>query len=164
LQGEVVGVNQSIRTQSFNEQTGNAVNSGVGFSISINLVKRIVPYLIRDGKYEYPYLGISSASELTLAGIEALGLNTYTGAYVTRVEPGGPADQAGIRGGTQPTGLGDLQAGGDVITAIDGQPIATFDDLLGYLTTNKSPGETIVLTLLREGQTMDVSVTLGRRP
>ena len=164
LQGEVVGVNQSIRTQSFNEQTGNAVNSGVGFSISINLVKRIVPYLIRDGKYEYPYLGISSASELTLAGIEALGLNTYTGAYVTRVEPGGPADQAGIRGGTQPTGLGDLQAGGDVITAIDGQPIATFDDLLGYLTTNKSPGETIVLTLLRDGQTIDVSVTLGRRP
>jgi S1-C subfamily serine protease len=164
LQGEVVGVNQSIRTETFNSTTGNAVNSGVGFSISINLVKRIVPYLIRDGRYEYPYLGISSARELSLADIEALGLNTYTGAYVTSVTPGGPADQAGIRGGTKPTNLGDLQAGGDVITAIDGQPVTTFDDLLGYLTTNKSPGETVVLTILRDGQTMDVSVTLGNRP
>jgi S1-C subfamily serine protease len=164
LQGEVVGVNQSIRTESFNGTTGNAINSGVGFSISINLVKRIVPYLIRDGRYEYPYLGISSARELNLEAIEALGLNTYTGAYVTSVTPGGPADQAGIRGGTEPTNLGDLQAGGDVITAIDGQPVATFDDLLGYLTTNKSPGDTVVLTILRAGQPMDVTITLGTRP
>ena len=165
LQGEVVGVNQSIRTDTFNGVTGNAINSGVGFSISINLVKRIVPYLIRDGSYEYPYLGISSDADLSLAEIEALGLNTYTGAYVTQVTPGGPADQAGIRGGTQPTNLDSrLQAGGDVITAIDGQPISTFDQLLGYLTTNKSPGDIVVLTVLRDGQTMDVTVTLGARP
>lgn len=164
LQGEVVGVNQSIRTETFNGATGNAVNSGVGFSISINLVKRIVPYLIRDGKYDYPYLGISSSSELSLAAIEALGLNTYTGAYVTSVTPGGPADQAGIRGGDQPTSLEGLQAGGDVITAIDGQPIDTFDEMLSYLTTNKSPGDTVVLTVLRDGQSMDITVTLGARP
>jgi 2-alkenal reductase len=164
LKGEVVGINQSIRTESFNGTTGNAVNSGVGFSISINLVKRIVPYLIRDGRYEYPYLGISSADDLSLAAIEALGLNTYTGAYVTQVTPGGPADQAGIRGGSQPTNLGNLQAGGDLIVAIDGQPIVTFDDLLSYLTTNKSPGDTVVLTILRDGQAMDVTITLGTRP
>lgn len=164
MQGEVVGVNQSIRTQTFNELTGNAVNSGVGFSISINLVKRIVPYLIRDGQYEYPYLGISSDPDLDLAEIQALGLNTYTGAYVTRVETGGPADQAGIRGGTQPTSLERVQAGGDVIIAIDGQPVNSFDELLAYLTTNKSPGDTVSLTILREGQTMDVTVTLGTRP
>jgi 2-alkenal reductase len=101
---------------------------------------------------------------LGLAEIEALGLNTFTGAYVTEVVPGGPADQAGIRGGSQPTNLERVQAGGDVITAIDGQPVATFDALLGYLTTNKSPGETVVLTILREGQTMEVTVTLGARP
>ena len=165
LQGEVVGINQSIRTESFNGVTGNAINSGVGFSISINLVKRIVPYLIRDGRYVYPYLGISSDSDLNLAEIEALGLDTYTGAYVTSVTPGGPADQAGIRGGSQPTSISDrLLAGGDVITAIDGQPVATFNQLLAYLTTNKSPGDTVVLTILREGQTMDVTVTLGERP
>lgn len=164
LQGEVVGINQSIRTDTFNDVTGNAVNSGVGFSISINLVKRIVPYLIRDGRYEYPYLGISSNADLSLVEIEALGLNTYTGAYVSSVTPGGPADQAGIRGGTQPTNIDGLQAGGDIITAIDGQPVTTFDSLLGYLTTNKSPGDTAVLTILREGQSMDVTVTLGSRP
>lgn len=164
LQGEVVGVNQSIRTETFNDVTGNAVNSGVGFSISINLVKRIVPYLIRDGEYQYPYLGISSSSELGLAEIEALGLNTYTGAYVLEVVPGGPADQAGIRGGSSSTQFEGLQAGGDVITAIDGQPVANFDELLSYLTTHKSPGETVVLTVLRDGQPMDVTVTLSRRP
>ena len=164
LNGEVVGINQSIRTETFNGATGNAVNSGVGFSISINLVKKIVPYLIRDGKYEYPYLGISSSSDLSLAAIEALGLKTYIGAYVTSVTPGGPADKAGIRGGDQPTNLEGLQAGGDIITAIDGQPIATFDDLLSYLTTHKSPGETVVLTVLRGDQAMDITVTLEARP
>jgi 2-alkenal reductase len=96
--------------------------------------------------------------------MQALGLNTYTGAYVTSVTPGGPADQAGIRGGSQATNLERLQAGGDVITAIDGQPIATFNQLLAFLTTNKTPGDTVVLTILRDGQTMDVTVTLGARP
>jgi len=164
LNGEVVGVNQSIRTETFNGSTGNAVNSGVGFSISINLVKRIVPYLIRDGKYDYPYLGISSTSDLGLAQIEALGLNTYTGAYVTGVTPGGPADEAGLRAGSQPTNIEGLQAGGDIITAIDGQPVDTFDEMLSYLTTSKSPGDTVVLTVLRDGQPMDITVTLGERP
>ena len=164
LNGEVVGVNQSIRTENINEMTGNAVNSGVGFAISINLVKRVAEGLIRDGKYEYPYLGISSSGDMPLAQIEALGLNTYTGAYVATVTEGGPADQAGIRGGTEPTSLPNVLSGGDVITAIDGQPVVNFDQMLSYLITNKSPGDTVVLTILRDGQTMDVNVTLGARP
>ena len=164
LNGEVVGINQSIRTETFNDATGNAVNSGVGFSISINLVKRIVPFLIRDGKYEYPYLGVSSGSDLGLAEIEALGLDTYTGAYVISVTPGGPADQAGIRAGDTPTSIPTLNAGGDIIVAFDGQPVHTFDQLLSYLTLTKSPGDTAVLTVLREGQPMDITVTLGKRP
>jgi 2-alkenal reductase len=164
LNGEVVGVNQSIRTENVNEFTGNAVNSGVGFSISINLVKRVADGLIRNGSYEYPYLGISSRSDMSLAEIEALGLNSYTGAYVSSVTEGGPADQAGIRGGNVPTSLPNVSAGGDLITAIDGRPVQTFDQMLSYLITNKSPGDTVVLTVIREGQTMDVNVTLGERP
>ena len=164
MNGEVVGVNQSIRTENVNEITGNAVNSGVGFSISINLAKRVAEGLIEDGNYEYPYLGISSRDDLTLAEIEALGLNTYTGAYVATVTEGGPADQAGIRGGTTPTSLPTVNAGGDVITAIDGVPVNNFDQLLSYLVTNKAPGETVTLTVLRDGQTLDVPVTLGERP
>ena len=164
MNGEVVGVNQSIRTENVNEITGNAVNSGVGFSISINLAKRVAQGLIEDGDYEYPYLGISSRDDLSLAEIEALGLNTYTGAYVATVTEGGPADQAGIRGGTTPTSLPTVNAGGDVITAIDGVPVNNFDQLLSYLVTNKAPGDTVTLTVLREGQTLDVTVTLGERP
>lgn len=164
MSGEVVGVNQSIRTDNINSTTGNAVNSGVGFSISINLVKRVAESLIQNGKYEYPYLGISSRSDLTLAEIEALGLKTYTGAYVASVTPGGPADKAGIRGGSKPTSVQTVEAGGDVITAIDGRPVTSFDDMLSYLITNKSPGDNVVLTVLRDGQTQDVTVTLGKRP
>ncbi|MEW6286894.1 MAG: trypsin-like peptidase domain-containing protein [Chloroflexota bacterium] len=164
MNGEVVGINQSIRTSSFNEMTGNAVNSGVGFSVSINLVKKIVPVLIRDGKYEYPYLGITSSSDLSLEEIEALGLNTYTGAYVLAVTPGGPADKAGVRAGTTPTRIEGLNAGGDLIIAFDGKPVPSFDKLLSYLLTTKSPGDTAVLTVLRDGEKVDITVTLGKRP
>ena len=164
MDSEVVGINQSIETNAVDQTTGNAVNSGVGFSISINLVKRIVPFLIRDGAYKYPYLGISSNSDLSLAAIEALGLTSYKGAYVNSVIEGGPADQAGIKGGDTPTSFNDLQAGGDLIIAFDGKPVDTYEEMLSYLLTTKSPGETVVLTILRDGQPMDVTVTLGERP
>ncbi|MEW6084078.1 MAG: trypsin-like peptidase domain-containing protein [Chloroflexota bacterium] len=164
LNGEVVGVNQSIRTDNINELTGNAVNSGVAFSISINLVKRIVPFLIEDGKYEYPYLGISSNSDMSLTEAEALGLTQYTGAYVVSVVPGGPAERAGIRAGTLPTSINGLNAGGDLIVGFDGKEVKTFDDLLSYLITTKSPGDTAVLTVLRDGELVDITLTLGTRP
>ena len=164
MKGEVVGINQSILTDNFNQMTGNAVNSGVGFSVSINLVKKIVPVLIRDGKYEYPYLGIYSDSNLDLGEIEALGLETYTGAYVFDVTAGGPADQAGIHAGDTPTRLQGVNAGGDLIIAFDGKPVDSFEKLLSYLITTKSPGDTVVLTVLRDGQSMDFTVTLSTRP
>jgi S1-C subfamily serine protease len=165
LDGQVVGVNQSIRTEAVDQTTGNPVNSGIGFSISSNLVKRVAAGLIQNGKYEFPYLGISSRSsnELTLEQIQALGLTTYTGAYVISVTPGGPADQAGLRGGATTTSDANLKAGGDLITAIDGVPVLTFEGLLSYLYTNKAPGDTAVLTILRDGKSMDVTVTLGKR-
>jgi 2-alkenal reductase len=164
MDGEVVGVNQSILTENVNQTTGTASNSGVGFSISINLVKRVAQGLIDSGKYDFPYLGISSRSDMTLAEIEALGLKSYVGAYVASVTPGGPADKAGIQGGSQATSLEGVQAGGDLIVAIDGQPVQTFDSLLSYLLTNKSPGDTVTLTVLRGDQKMDIPVVLGKRP
>lgn len=164
LKGEVVGVNQSILTDNINEVTGNAVNSGVGFSISINLVKRVANGLIENGTYEYPFLGISSRSDLSLAEVEALGLPQFTGAYVVELVPGGPAEQAGIKAGTSPTNIENLLAGGDLIIAIDGNSIHTFDDLLSYLVSNKSPGDPVVLTVLRDGSPVEVTITLGKRP
>ncbi len=162
LNGEVIGVNRAIRTENFTG-TGEPVNSGIGFAIAINIVKRVTPVLIAEGQYDYPYLGISSIDELSLPQIEALELQSFTGAYVTDVTPNGPADQAGIRAGEQNTSTG-LNAGGDLIVAIDGQSIQRFDDLLRYLINNKSPGETVVLTVLRGEEQVDVNVTLGRRP
>jgi len=163
IKGEVIGVNRAIRTTSVNE-AGQPVNSGVGFAISSNMVKRVSPYLIRDGKYDYPYIGISSNNLLTLQMVNALGLKQYTGAYVTSIAPGGPADQAGIKAGNERTNIPGLLGGGDLITAIDGQSIRSFDDLLAYLITSKGPGDVITLTVLRGEETLDIPLTLGSRP
>jgi S1-C subfamily serine protease len=163
INGEVIGINRAIRTNSTTD-TGQPVNSGIGFAISINIVKRVAPALIADGKYDYPYLGVVSRDTLTLEMVEALGFNTFTGAYVTEVVSGGPADRAGIKDGSTPTNIPGLFSGGDLIVAIDGREIQTFDELLAYLITNKAPGDTVVLRVLRGKEKVDVTVTLGKRP
>jgi S1-C subfamily serine protease len=162
LNGEVIGVNRAIRTTNFTT-TGEPVNSGIGFAVAINIVKRVTPVLIKDGKYDYPYLGITSIDNLTLPQIEAIGLQSFTGAYVTSVTPNGPADKAGLRAGNQTTSQG-INAGGDLIIAIDGQSIKSFDDLLRYLINNKVPGDTVTLTVMRGQEQVDVPVVLGKRP
>ncbi|MFO3795997.1 MAG: S1C family serine protease [Anaerolineales bacterium] len=163
LRGEVIGINRAIRTTNFTT-TGEPLNSGIGFAISINIVRRVVPVIIKTGHYDYPYLGISALPELNLAAIEALGLKSFTGAYVTNVVPGSPAEKAGLRGGDRPTSIQGLEAGGDLIIAIDGREVKRFDDLLRYLINNKAPGDTVVLTVLRGNEKVDITVTLGKRP
>lgn len=164
LSGEVVGINRAIRTDASNT-TGEPINSGIGFSIAINIVKRVVPVIIANGKYDYPYMGLGSASDLSLDEITALGLPQFTGAYVTSVTPGGPAEKAGLVAGTKDVGLqGNLLSGGDLIIAMDGNSIKNFDDLIGYLVDNKSPGDTVVLTVIRGGNTIDVPLVLVSRP
>jgi len=165
INGEVIGINRAIRTTNFTE-SGEPVNSGIGFAISVNMVKRVAPVLIASGKYAYPYLGISSlpSENLTLPVVEALGLKSYTGAYVTDVVKGGPADQAGILPGSKPTDIQNLQGGGDLIVGIDGQAVRTFDEMLAYLITNKGPGDSVILQVLRGDERVDVTVVLGSRP
>ncbi len=163
LNGEVIGVNREIRSVS-TAGNGQAVNSGIGLAISSNIVKRVVPVLISKGKYDYPYLGISSFSDLSLDVINELKLKSFIGAYVTEVVPGGPADKAGIKAGNTSTSIPNLNAGGDLIIAIDNRPISGFDELLAYLITNKQPGDTVVLTVLRGEEKTDVNVKLEKRP
>jgi S1-C subfamily serine protease len=162
LQGEVIGVNRAIRTESFSSD--GPVNSGIGFAISSNIVKRVVPSLISNGKYDYPYLGISSMREITLLEQEVLGLPQATGVYITVVTPGSPADKAGLREGTSPTEIQGLNSGGDLITFIDGVRVRTFSEMLTYLLVHKNPGESVVLTVLREGEEMEVNLKLDKRP
>ena len=163
LQGEVIGINRAIRSSGSNV-TGEPVNSGIGFAVASNIVARVVPYLIETGSYDYPYIGISSSSDLTLDEIEALDLPRQAGVYVFSVVVGGPADQAGLVGGSVQTGLEGVLAGGDFIIAVDGRPILVYNDMLGYILQNKSPGDTVVFTILRKNKEMEVTLTLGKRP
>ncbi|MCX6070420.1 MAG: trypsin-like peptidase domain-containing protein [Chloroflexi bacterium] len=165
LRGEVIGVNRSIRTESYTV-SGDAANSGVGFAIPINIVKRVVPSLIETGHYDYPYLGISSLSEstLNLTTLEQLDLPADTvGIYVTCVTDGGPADQAGMRGAGS-CESSDLLPGGDLIVAIDGHPLETFNDLISYLVSSTQVGQKIVVTVEREGERTDLTLTVAARP
>ncbi len=164
LNGEVIGVNRAIHT---NGEDGVATlsNSGIGFAIPIDIVKRVTPYLIENGQYAYPYLGIVSNEELTLNERELLGLPADAqGAYVIIAVEGGPAEQGGIIGGTDQTDYNGLPTGGDLITAVDSQPIRSFSELLSYLVTYKSPGDTLQVTVLRDGRIMEFSVKLASRP
>jgi S1-C subfamily serine protease len=163
LKGEVIGIARAIYTTVISPDQ-EAQNSGVGFAIPVNIVKRVVPELIGNGSYDYPYLGMTSSSQISLFTQEALELPQSTGAYVQSVVPGGPAEKAGLRGGSKPTNYPDLFSGGDLIIAVDGRPVRVFGDLLGYMMETKSPGDTMTFTIIRDGEQKEVVVTLGKRP
>jgi len=165
LNGEVVGLNRSIRTTGTNSD-GEPLNSGIGFAVSVNIIKRVVPVLIQDGLYDYPYLGISTppGGDLSLLEREELGLTTTSGAYLINVISGSPADQAGLIGGHTSTRIRGLQGGGDLIIAVDGRPVKVFGDLMSYIMTNKSPCDTINVRIIRDNQEKELTLTLGKRP
>ena len=163
LQGRVIGVNRAIRTNNMTAE-GSPTSSGVGFAVPVNIVRRVVPALIEQGYYDYPYLGVSSHPEISLLEQEALQLPQSSGAYVVDVVEGGPADQAGLRGGSSNSPIPGLPAGGDLIIAVDGRPIQVFAEMLTYLMENKNPGDTVTMTILRGNEQKEVVVTLGKRP
>jgi S1-C subfamily serine protease len=164
IRGEVIGVNRAIRTESFT-LSGDAANSGVGFAIPSNIVRQVAPVLIANGSYDYPYLGLTSLSELNLATLEVLGLPPDTiGAYVTCVTPDGPADLAGVQGSGSCDALDILQSGGDLIIAIDDHTVREFNDLLSYLIIHTEVGQTVTMTVLRDGRQVDLEILLQARP
>lgn len=160
--GEVIGVNAQIRSSE-------RANSGVGFAIPITIVERVIPVLIAEGRYEHSFIGISGNTFSPICA-EGLGLDSgIRGAYVAAVLPGTPAAKGGLRGGDEEIqndsiGICPTAAGGDLITAIEGNPVARFDDLLVYLARYTSPGDSVTLTVLRDGKTIEVDVTLAPRP
>jgi 2-alkenal reductase len=158
LNGEVVGVNRAIGTDT-------GVNSGVSFSIAANTVRQIVPYLIRDGRFVYPFLGMRYyGQDISLGLQEELGLPQTEGTYVLAVEPDGPAAQAGVRGDSGIASGNDFTGDGDLIVAVAGNEVRLYTDLMSYLINHTRPGDTVVLTVLRDGGQLDLSVVLGERP
>lgn len=158
--GRVVGVNTAIRS-------GTGVNAGVGFAVPVNTVRRIVPQLIEQGTYEYPYLGITSDRRFTVAELaEPLDLPVDQGVLVTEVQPGTAAAEAGLQGGDREIEVfgQSIIAGGDIITAIDGEELRTFDDLVAYLVSDTGVGQSVTLTVFRDGAEIQISIVLGARP
>ena len=157
LKGEVIGVNSQILSQSNS-------SAGVGFAIPSNLVKRVSSEIISKGKVEYSYLGIKAASGIDLSLIEALHVpNNTQGVVIGSVESNGPAAKAGLKSATI-TGNQSEPTAADIITAIDGLKITDMSGLVSYLANKTQPGQTIQLTVLRDGNEINVPVTLIARP
>jgi len=102
-------------------------------------------------------------TELDLASQQTLGLSQSSGAYVTEVTPGAPAALAGVQASAL-SSTGELVAGGDLIIAVDGQPVNSPDDLISFLVFETEVGQTINLTIIRNGEQIEVPLTLGERP
>lgn len=158
-QGQLIGVTTAILS-------GARTSSGVGFAVPAAIVENVVPALIEDGEYIHPYLGISGGS-LTAEIADAMNLPAdQRGVLVATVVPDGPAGEAGLQGNDEEVKIDgfDVGIGGDVITAIEDQPLDGMDDLITYLERSTRVGQTVELTILRNGQQEAVSVTLAPRP
>lgn len=160
LNGEVVGINSAISTSNI-DISGQPINSGLGFAISIDTAKNVIPDLINHGKHDSPYVGVNVLSEVSLFVMEELDLPQSTGVYILEVTPGSPADDAGLIGADNNT---TDPSGGDLIIGIDDQQVHNFEDFMGYLLTYKKPGDQVTIVLIRDNETLELELTLEKRP
>jgi S1-C subfamily serine protease len=156
--GEVIGINTLIFSPS-----GGSV--GVGFAVASNTARRWLPELIARGRAAHPWAGMET-QPLTPRLAEALRLPVREGLLVTAVAPGGPAAQAGLRGGTAQVRVGNQRViiGGDVITAVDGRRFPDGEALDAYIEDTKRVGDVLRVEYLRDGREATVELRLGERP
>jgi S1-C subfamily serine protease len=155
--GRVIGINSQIESD-----TGG--NVGIGFAVPVNTARDVANQLIEDGEVEHAFLGITG-TDVTPQVADVLNLSVDHGAIVQEVVPDGPADEAGIEGGSADVSIDGQQfkAGGDVITEVDGHEVTGMDDVISAVNT-KQPGDEVEMTVVRKGDTRTVTVTLGDRP
>jgi putative serine protease PepD len=156
--GEVIGINTAIFTPS-----GGSV--GIGFAVPINTARKLLPQLIARGRASHPWLGISGM-DITLDLARPLGLPAREGVMIAQVTPGSPAARAGLRGAQRRIRVRNfiLPAGGDIIVALDGQKIATLDDLTAFLEDRKKAGDEVRVEVLRDGKPLTVVARLAELP
>ncbi|NIP66549.1 trypsin-like serine protease [Candidatus Bathyarchaeota archaeon] len=164
LKGQVVGMNTAIIAEE-EERTF----LGVGFAIPSDTIKREIEDLIETGTYEHPWLGITGV-DVNLAIAEYLNLERPQGFLIFDVRPDSPADEAGLKGGTETAMIGgrEIVVGGDVIVAIDNRTVRELNDLAIYTERKKRPGDQVTLTVIRgtlgDAEEHHINLTLGKRP
>ena len=158
MRGEVIGINSAIFST-----TGQFV--GVGFAIPSDTMTKVVPSLITSGSFQHPWLGVAGR-DMTPGIAERLGLAEPRGFLVMDVVAGSPAEKAGIKAGDQDATIDGVpvKLGGDVVVGIDNKTVRKIDDILVYLQREKSVGDDLQLTVLRDGKEMQVTAVLGARP
>ena len=159
LQGNLIGVPTAIESPVRG-------SSGVGYAVPSIIVQKVVPELIEKGAFEHPYIGLSGGT-LNTEMAKAMNLpDTTRGVLVGTVSDGSPAEKAGLQGSDKEAEIDGQQVkvGGDVITAIAGQPIKDFEDLTTYLARSGKVGQQVELTVIRDGKETNVTLTLAARP
>jgi S1-C subfamily serine protease len=163
LEGRVIGVNSQIISPS-------RASAGVGFAVPVSTVRRVVTQLIAEGRYPHPWLAMRMLS-LTPAWADALrdagmDLPADEGLLVIEVGSGTSAERAGIRGADRVVRIGNVQVpiGGDVIIALDGEPIGNYEEFIVYLETRKKVGDVVDVKVMRDGAEAVIPVTLDERP
>jgi S1-C subfamily serine protease len=156
-QGEVIGINSAIVSP-----TGGSI--GLGFAVPVDTAKRIVPELIEKGYVSYPWLGVT-LFPLNSDLAKALRLSVDSGAMIVELVPGGPADRAGLRGGSEMLQIGNalLPVGGDVIVALEGDPVSSSEDCTRMVQKYK-PGDRINVRIMRDNHSLNIPVVVGERP
>ena len=151
MKAEVIGVN-----------TAGIFPGNIGFAVPSNAVQRIVPVLIEAGNYTHPWLGMTGGPLTSdIAQREGLERN-FKGVIVDTIVKDSPADKAGINGSI--TNQYGERLGGDIITAVDGNPVIRMEDLISHLETERSVGQNMTLTIYRDGNMLDKQITVGQRP
>jgi S1-C subfamily serine protease len=155
--GEVIGVNSQIESE-----TGG--NVGIGFAVPINTVKEVVSQIIESGKVEHAYMGIEMQT-IDEGLTDHVRLPADSGVLVSRVVPGSPAAEAGVKAGSRNVVFDgeSYVLGGDIITEIDGQPVESAEEVRAVV-DDKEPGDELEVEVRREDSTETLTVTLGRRP
>lgn len=151
MKAEVIGVN-----------TAGIFPGNIGFAVPSNAVQRIVPVLIEAGNYTHPWLGMTGGPLTSdIAQREGLERN-FKGVIVDTIVKDSPADKAGINGSI--TNQYGERLGGDIITAVDGNPVIRMEDLISHLETERSVGQNMTLTIYRDGNVLEKQITIGQRP
>lgn len=154
--GEVIGIIKNVITTRGKNQP-----SGIAFALPVDIAKPIIKSLVEQGYYLHPELGFSAADQLTLEEVEFLRLPVYNGIYVTGIESGGPAEDAGLIAGSDERNTTDLPPGGDLILAVDNTILENYSQLMAYVIKDKQPGDVIKFTVLRGEQEIVIPLTIG---